>query len=49
LVLRAVGTGAGGFRIDKLRFEANPIPEPSAALLFPMGLMLAASGIRRRC
>ena len=48
LRLSAVGGGAGTFRLDNLRFEGTPIPEPSAALLFPIGLILTASGIRRR-
>lgn len=48
LVLTAVGTAAGGFVMDNLRFEGTPIPEPSAALLFPTGLILAVSCIRRR-
>jgi len=47
LQLTAVGTAAHGFLIDNLRFEAAAIPEPSAALLFPTGLILAASWIRR--
>ncbi len=48
LVLTAVGPNVGNFNIDNLRFQASPIPEPSAALLFPTGLLLAAHGIRRR-
>jgi hypothetical protein len=48
LVLTAVGPNIGNFIIDDLRFQASPIPEPSAALLFPIGLLLAAHGIRRR-
>ena len=47
LQLTAVGTAAHGFLIDNLRCEAAAIPEPSAALLFPMGLLMAASWIRR--
>jgi len=43
-------TGSKGFVMDNLRFEAASavVPEPSAALLFPVGLILAASRIRRR-
>jgi len=51
LVLSAAGgSGTGAFAIDNLRFEAGAavVPEPSAALLFPAGLVLAASVIRRR-
>jgi hypothetical protein len=48
LVLTAVGTAASGFVIDNLRFEGTPIPEASGALLFPTGLILAASCSRRR-
>jgi hypothetical protein len=48
LVLTAVGPNIGNFNIDDLRFQTALIPEPSAALLFPTGLLLAAHGIRRR-
>jgi hypothetical protein len=48
LVLSAVGPSFHGFVIDNFRFEAAAIPEPSAALLFPAGMFLAASCIRRR-
>jgi len=44
-------TGAGTrFVMDNLRFQAaaTVVPEPSAALLFPTGLLLAAHGMRRR-
>jgi hypothetical protein len=52
LVLTAfavVPGGTGRFIMDNLRFDqAEVIPEPSAALLFPIGILLAAHGIRRR-
>jgi hypothetical protein len=48
LMLTAVGPNIGNFIIDDLRFQSAPIPEPSAALLFPIGLLLAAHGVRRR-
>ena len=48
LRLSAVGSALGSFRLDNLRFEGSPIPEPSAALLFPIGLILTASSVRRR-
>jgi hypothetical protein len=48
LVLDTIGGGSGTFRLDNLRFEPAPIPEPSAALLFPIGFFLAASSLRRR-
>jgi hypothetical protein len=47
-MLTAVGPNIGNFIIDDLRFQSAPIPEPSAALLFPIGLLLAAHGVRRR-
>jgi len=51
LILSAAGTtGTNAFVMDNFRFEAGAavVPEPSAALLFPAGLLLAASVVRRR-
>lgn len=51
LVLSSISsTGSRGFAIDNFRFEAASavVPEPSAALLFPVGMLLAASRMRRR-
>jgi hypothetical protein len=51
LVLKGIpASGTQGFIMDNLRFEAAAavVPEPSAALLFPAGLALAASCVRRR-
>jgi hypothetical protein len=51
LVLSAAGgSGTNSFIIDNFRFEAGAavVPEPSAALLFPAGLLLAATVVRRR-
>jgi len=51
LILSAAGTtGTNSFVMDNFRFEAGAavVPEPSAALLFPAGLLLAASVVRRR-
>ena len=51
LVLSATSpsTGSRAFAIDNFRFEAPAvIPEPSAALLFPAGLLIASSALRRR-
>lgn len=51
LILSAAGaTSTETFVMDNFRFEAGVavVPEPSAALLFPAGLLLAASVVRRR-
>ena len=49
LMLTPTGTGGGALAIDNVRFEGTiaVVPEPSAALLFPVGLLVAASLIRR--
>lgn len=49
LVLTPVG-GGGRLILDNVVFDAAAavVPEPSAALLFPTGLLLAAHGLRRR-
>ena len=42
-------TGSRAFAMDNFRFEEMPaIPEPSAALLFPAGFLIAVSSLRRR-
>jgi hypothetical protein len=52
LVLTAFPVNAsssGRFIIDDVTFEAAAVvPEPSAALLFPIGMLFASYGIRRR-
>ena len=50
IVLSAISpaTGVDAFAIDNFRFEAAAIPEPSAGLLFPAGLLIASSALRRR-
>jgi len=53
LVLTAFPVAGGStqrFLIDNIRFDAAAavVPEPSAALLFPLGMLVASYGIRRR-
>jgi hypothetical protein len=50
LMLTPTNSVGGALVLDNVRFEgtiAAVVPEPSAALLFPVGLLVAASLIRR--